>query len=97
MSLVSPMSYQINRWKKIKAFHQGTDLLNTKKVEIVNLSTYEIIATVLCIERWNKKILMECHTSLPFFLKKDFLHFTYETWCHNWDCRACGVHINSGL
>lgn len=51
MSLVSPMSYQINRWKKIKAFHQGTDLLNTKKVEIVNLSTYEIIATVLCIER----------------------------------------------
>lgn len=51
MSLVSPMSYQINRWKKIKAFHQRTDLLNTKKVEIVNLSTYEIIATVLCIER----------------------------------------------
>lgn len=41
--------------KKIKAFHQGTDLLNTKKVEIVNLSTYENIATVLCIERRNKK------------------------------------------
>lgn len=76
MSLVSPMSYQINRWKKIKAFHQGTDLLNTKKVEIVNLSTYENIATVLCIERRNKKIFMECHTFLPFFPKKHFLHFT---------------------
>lgn len=79
MSLVSPMSYQINRWKKIKAFHQGTDL-NTKKVEIVNLSTYEIIATlaatVLCIDRRNQKIIMECHTFLPFFLKKHFLHFT---------------------
>lgn len=78
MSLVSPMSYQINRWKKIKAFHQGTDLLNTKKVEIVNLSTYEIIATVLCIERWNKKNTHGMSYFSSIFSKETF--FTFYVW-----------------
>lgn len=84
--------------KKIKAFHQGTDLLNTKKVEIVNLSTYENIATVLCIERRNKKILMECHTFLPFFRRNIFYilcmkHDVIIETVH----RACGVQFNSDL
>lgn len=29
--LVSPMCYQINRWKIMKTFHQGTDLLVTEE------------------------------------------------------------------
>lgn len=61
--------------KTIKAFHQGTsDLLNTKKVEIVNLSTYENIATVLCIERQNKKNTHGMSYFSSIFSKETFFY-----------------------
>lgn len=69
--------------KKIKAFHQGTDLLNTKKVQIVNLSTYKNIATVLCIERRNKKNAHGMSFFSSIFSEETFFTFMYETRCYN--------------
>lgn len=70
--------------KKIKAFHQGTDLFkNTKKVKIVNLSTYKNIATVLCIERRNKKNAHGMSFFSSIFSEETFFTFMYETRCYN--------------